>query len=79
MRAKYFGRKAFGSIMGYMNFFAVFGAFGGPYFAGWIFDTTGSYVSAFLIFAAMMVIAAIVVVFVKSPLENKATSTLIRE
>ncbi len=68
MRAKYFGRKAFGSIMGYMNFFAVFGSFAGPYFAGWVFDTTGSYVSAFLIFTAMLVIAAIVIFFVKSPL-----------
>ncbi len=74
MRAKYFGRKAFGSIMGYMGFFAIFGAFGGPVFAGWIFDTTGSYVSAFLIFAGMMAMAAIIVLFIKSPLAYQPSS-----
>lgn len=67
MRASYFGRKAFGSIMGYLNAFAVIGSFAGPYFAGWIFDTTGSYVIAFLTFAAMMVVTSIVVLFIKSP------------
>ena len=71
MRGKYFGTKAFGSIMGYMDFFSVFGTFGGPYLAGWIFDTTDSYVVAFLIFAAMMVIAAIVVLFIKSPIDRQ--------
>ena len=70
LRAKCFGRKAFGSIMGYMNAFVMFGSFVGPYFAGWIFDTTGSYVTAFLVFAAMMVVAAVVVFFVNFPLEQ---------
>jgi len=67
MRAKFFGRKAFGTIMGYLNAFAVVGSFAGPYFAGWIFDTTGSYVIAFLTFAAMVLVAGIVVLFIKSP------------
>jgi len=67
MRAKFFGRKAFGAIMGYLNAFAVLGSFAGPYFAGWVFDTTGSYVTAFVTFAAMMVVAGIVVLFIKSP------------
>jgi MFS family permease len=71
MRAKYFGPKAFGTIYGYMNLFAVFGSFGGPYFAGWIFDTTSSYLSAFFTFAVMMVIASIIVLFIKSPLERQ--------
>jgi len=70
MRARYFGSKAFGSIMGYMNFFAVFGAFGGPFFAGWIFDTTGTYMSAFLTFAGILVIGAVVVLFIKSPIDH---------
>jgi len=71
MRARYFGSKAFGSIMGYMNAFSVLGSFGGPYFAGWVFDTTGSYVNAFLIFAGMMIIAAIVILFIRSPMGNQ--------
>ena len=75
MRAKYFGRKAFASIYGYMNAFAILGSFGGPFLAGWIYDTTGSYTNAFLIFAVMMIIGAVVVLFVKSPLEHKSYPT----
>ena len=73
MRAKYFGPKAFGSIMGYINAFAILGSFAGPFVAGWIFDTTGSYASAFLILAAMMVVGAIVVLFLKPPLTTSDT------
>jgi len=75
MRARYFGRKAFGAIMGYLAAFTVLGSFAGPYLAGWIFDTTKSYVSAFLIFAAMMIIAGIVVLFVRSPMEHRHPSS----
>ena len=78
LRAKCFGRKAFGSIMGYMNAFAVLGSFAGPYFAGWVFDTTGSYVTAFLVFAIMMVVAAVVILFVKSPLEQQQRNLMPR-
>jgi len=74
MRAKFFGRKAFGAIMGYLNAFAILGSFAGPYFAGWLFDTTGDYVIAFLTFAVMMVAAGIVVLFVKSPMPQPKTS-----
>jgi len=76
MRAKYFGRKAFGSIMGYMNAFAVLGTFGGPYFAGWVFDTTGSYVNAFLVFAGMMIVAAVTIVLAKSQMNQGETALL---
>jgi len=70
LRAHFFGHKAFGAIMGYINAFAVFGAFAGPYFAGWIFDTTGSYITAFLTFSAMMLVAAIVVLVIKPPVNQ---------
>jgi MFS family permease len=67
MRASYFGRKAFGTIYGYINAIAVLGSFGGPYLAGWLFDKTGSYVVSFLILAGIMVAAGIVILFLKSP------------
>ena len=70
MRAQFFGQKAFGAIMGYMNAFAVLGSFAGPYFAGWVYDTFGSYARAFIVFAAMMIITAVVVLFLKSPLQH---------
>jgi len=76
LRAQFFGYKAFGAIMGYINAFAVFGSFAGPYFAGWIFDTTGSYITAFLTFAAMMVMAAVVILVLKPPVkQDKAGAT----
>lgn len=75
LRVQFFGYKAFGAIMGYINAFAVFGSFAGPYFAGWIFDTTGSYITAFLTFAAMMVAAAIVILVLKPPVKQGTTGT----
>jgi MFS family permease len=71
IRGKFFGRKAFGAIYGYINSFAVFGSVFGSYFAGWVFDTTGSYEIAFLTIAAMMVAGGIVVLLIKSPLERR--------
>jgi len=71
MRASYFGRKAFGAIYGYINSIAVFGSFGGPYLAGWLFDKTGSYVSSFLVLAGIMIVAAIVILFLKSPIDRQ--------
>lgn len=73
LRAQFFGHKAFGAIMGYINAFAVFGSFAGPYFAGWIFDTTGSYMTAFLTFAAMMMAAAVVILLLKPPAQQGKT------
>jgi MFS family permease len=71
MRGEYFGRKAYGTIYGYINSIAVLGSFGGPYLAGWLFDNTGSYVSSFLIFAGMMIVAVIAILFLKSPIDHQ--------
>jgi sugar phosphate permease len=70
IRAQYFGSKAFGSIYGYQNAFATLGSFIGPYLAGWVFDSTGSYVIAFLSFTTMMAVASIVILFIKSPVAH---------
>lgn len=67
LRADCFGAKSFGTIYGYMNAFTSIGSFIGPLFAGWIYDTTKSYMIAFTVFAAMMIIASVVVLFVKPP------------
>jgi sugar phosphate permease len=70
MRAKFFGRKAFGSIMGYIGAFAILGSVAGPFFAGWIYDTTNSYVFAFLTFSVAIVLAGTIVLFTKSPMQQ---------
>lgn len=70
MRAKLFGHKAFGSIMGYLGAFAIIGSFAGPFFAGWIYDTTNSYTIAFLTFSGAMLIAGTLVVLIKPPMSQ---------
>lgn len=70
MRAKLFGHKAFGSIMGYLGAFAIIGSFAGPFFAGWIYDTTHSYNIAFLTFSGAMLVAGTLVVLIKPPMSQ---------
>jgi MFS family permease len=77
LKAEYFGTKAYGSIYGYMNALAMTGSFAGPFFAGLIFDTTGSYITAFLTFAGMMVAAVLMILPLKSPLKSKYGINLI--
>jgi len=73
MRAKYFGPKSFATIYGYMNAFSIVGSFGGPFLSGWIYDTTGSYVTAFIGCAVLMFIGAILVLFIRPPDESTFT------
>ena len=59
---EYFGRGSIGTILGFMMGMLALGNIVGPYFAGWIYDTLGSYHSAWLIydgliFAAMVIMA----------------------
>ncbi len=43
MQGRYFGRKAFGSIMGTANLLRMPAAILAPVYSGWVFDRTGSY------------------------------------
>lgn len=43
LRADYFGRSAFGKIMGISNMVVILGAIAGPLLAGYAYDRTGSY------------------------------------
>lgn len=53
LQGDYFGRRHFASIQGLMNVTSVFGGIAGPVFAGWVYDVTGGYRLAFLVFAAV--------------------------
>ena len=57
IRGEYFGRQAFGTIMGFMSMFIMLGTMAGPLFAGYVWDITGSYRLAFLVFAMVSVVA----------------------
>ena len=67
IRGRYFGRKAFGSINGSSSMFLVPAAFTGPIYAGWIYDTTGSYITAFILFAALAIFSTILALLIRPP------------
>jgi len=54
IRARYFGRKAFGSIGGTSMIFTTPIGVVAPIYAGWVYDNTGSYIPAFSLFAALL-------------------------
>ena len=67
MQARYFGRKNFGSIAGFSRAFHMPVGVMGPIAAGWIYDTTGSYMAAFYLFAILLAVSAVVVMMASPP------------
>jgi len=67
LRARYFGRKAFGTIAGISRAMNVPVGVMGPIAAGWIYDTTGDYIMAFILFAALLGLSAVIMTFVAPP------------
>ncbi|MCJ7774629.1 MAG: MFS transporter [Desulfobacterales bacterium] len=63
IRAQYFGRKDLGKIQGSMSPIIMVAGTTGPILAGHLFDTTGSYNSAFMLMALLCVIAGVLVFF----------------
>jgi len=68
--AELFGLSSLGVILGAVTFSITIGAAVGPALAGRIFDITGSYQSAFLVCAALSIVAIILTLFIK-PITNK--------
>lgn len=65
--ASYFGRTHLGTIRAVaMPFSIIFGA-GGPLLAGTLYDRTGGYTSAFLVFAAFSVVGLALVLLARPP------------
>jgi len=67
VRARFFGRKSFGSIAGLSRFFMTPIGVLGPIYAGWIYDTTGSYDNAFIQMAIMVGVSAVLALFILPP------------
>jgi MFS family permease len=65
IRAEYFGRKALGKIQGFMNPVMMLAGAAGPIFAGHVFDTSGSYRTAFLVTAILTFMAAVTIFFAR--------------
>ncbi len=68
---EYFGRAKFGSILGFLMGMSALGAVGGPLFAGWIFDSQGSYHVAWLVFTGL-ILAALIVMATTPPIGTDA-------
>lgn len=67
IRARFFGRKSFGSIAGFSRLFITPVGVLGPIYAGWIYDTTGSYTDAFVQLAIMLGVSAVLAFFIFPP------------
>lgn len=67
MGGRFFGRQAFASILGIGMFINAPLGFLSPIYAGWIYDTTGSYSVAFLTFAALLISSSFILLFIRPP------------
>ena len=67
MRADYFGRRAYATIQGAMGPITTAGTITGPLFAAYMFDTTGTYRGAMLVFAACIALNLVLLQFLRQP------------
>lgn len=67
IRADYFGRSAFGKIMGASNLVIILGTISGPLIAGLMYDRTGSYKVGFDILAAIALTGSIFFLLARKP------------
>ncbi|MBN2074822.1 MAG: MFS transporter [Dehalococcoidales bacterium] len=58
---EYFGRRSFGTIMGFMSGVMMIGHISGAPLAGWIYDTWGTYRGAWLAYGAVTLLGAFLV------------------
>ena len=58
---EYFGRRSFGTIMGFMSGVMMVGNISGAPLAGWIYDTWGTYRGAWLAYSAVTLLGAFLV------------------
>jgi len=67
IRSRYFGRKAYGSIQGASVIFSTPISFLAPVYTGWVYDSTGSYIIAFILFVALATFAAFLMLLIRVP------------
>jgi MFS family permease len=67
LQADYFGTDNYGTIMGLMMLVSMVGGLASPIVAGWIFDVTGSYNLAWLIYAMVTLPAIPFMLLAKPP------------
>ena len=73
-RGAYFGRRAFGTISGTMDFVQMFGLVLGPIYAGVVYDVTESYTIAFTSFAVSAAASSVLMFFLRPPRRDPRSS-----
>lgn len=76
IRARYFGRKAYGSIQGTSQLFSVPVTILAPVYAGWVYDVTGSYADAFKVFVGIAAAMVILMLFLRPPKPSAEATSL---
>lgn len=71
IKSRYFGRRAYGAIEGTSMTFQTPFTILSPIYAGWVYDTTGSYMTAFTLFALLAAFSAIVMYLARYPKKNR--------
>lgn len=74
IRGKYFGRKAFATIMGISQMPNNIGMIFAPLFAGFMFDRTGTYLVPFGLFGILNLLGAFLILTVKKPRITESTT-----
>ena len=67
LRADYFGRSAFGKILGVSNMIIILGTISGPLIAGLLYDQTGNYRVGFDILAGIAAAGSVFFILAKKP------------
>jgi len=74
LRADYFGRRSFATIMGFSTVIIMIGSMSGPIMAGYLADRSGSYRPAFIVLALLATIGSLVFAFAGRPRPIKTQS-----
>jgi MFS family permease len=67
IRGEYFGRKAFATIMGWSMLPNGILMAIAPVWAGWMFDSYGSYTIPFVTYATLSIIGSVIMLFARKP------------
>jgi sugar phosphate permease len=67
MRAEYFGRSSFGTIMGFSTLISTVGMITGPLLAGILYDVQGTYTLGFTVLAAMALLGGTSFLLARKP------------
>jgi len=67
MVGRYFGRKAYGSIQGSKMMFIAPFSIAAPIYLGWVYDTTGSYITGFVLFTVILALSVVVMSLASPP------------